>query len=66
MKRLEHRNIQNTLIYIDLEKICYPNDGENYTGKVATTKEEKLALIEGGLEFVSADPDGTQYFRKRK
>ena len=26
----------------------------------------KLQLIEAGFEFVSADPDGTQYFRKRK
>ncbi len=27
---------------------------------------EKLALIEAGFEYVSGDPDGTQYFRKRK
>jgi hypothetical protein len=25
-----------------------------------------VKLIEAGFEFVSADPDGTQYFRKRK
>ena len=27
---------------------------------------EKLQLIETGFEFVNSDPDGTQYFRKRK
>jgi hypothetical protein len=32
----------------------------------STTKEEKLSLIESGFEFVSSNPDGTQYFRKRK
>ncbi len=34
--------------------------------KSSNTREEKLKLIEAGFEFVSADPDGTQYFRKRK
>jgi integrase len=66
MKFLGHREVKNTLIYIDLERVCYPAGGEEYTGKVAKTEAEKLSLIEAGFEFVSADPDGTQYFRKRK
>jgi hypothetical protein len=66
MKFLGHRAVKNTLIYIDLERLCYPNGGEDYTGKVAKTQTEKLQLIEVGFEFVSSDPDGTQYFRKRK
>jgi hypothetical protein len=36
------------------------------TNARAKTQTEKLQLIEAGFEFVSADPDGTQYFRKRK
>jgi hypothetical protein len=47
-------------------RLCYPCGGEDCTGKVAKTQAEKLQLIEAGFEFVSADPDGTQYFRKRK
>jgi hypothetical protein len=39
---------------------------DEYIGIVATTQAEKLKAIESGCEFVSADPDGTQYFRKRK
>jgi integrase len=66
MKFLGHRSIKNTLTYIDLERLCYPNGGDNYTGKVAKTTTEKLQYIEAGFEFVSSDPDGTQYFRKRK
>ena len=66
MKFLGHRDVRNTLVYIDLEKLTFPNGGDDYTGKVATTREEKLQLIEAGFEFVSADPDGTQYFRKRR
>ena len=63
---LGHRNIQNTIIYVHLEKTCYPNGGDDYTAKAATTQAEKLALMEAGFDFVSVDPDGTQYFRKRK
>jgi hypothetical protein len=40
--------------------------GEKYFSAVATTRKEKQALIEEGFEFVSFDPDGTQYFRKPK
>lgn len=66
MKFLGHRSVKNTLIYIHLESVVYPGGGDDYTGKVATTQAEKLALIEAGFEFVSSDPDGTMYFRKRK
>jgi hypothetical protein len=59
MKFLGHRVVKNTVIYIDLERICYPISGEDYIGKVATTQAEKLQLIEAGFKFVSADPDGT-------
>jgi integrase len=63
---LGHRSIKNTVIYVHLEKTCYPDGGDDYIGKAATTQTEKLALIEAGFEYVSTDPDGTQYFRKRK
>ena len=63
---LGHRNIKNTVIYVHLEKTAYPNGGDDYAAKVATTQAEKLALIEAGFTFVSSDPDGTQYFRKQK
>jgi len=63
---LGHRNINNTTIYVHLEKTHYPNGGDDYTAKVATTQAEKLALIEAGFTFVSSDPDGIQYFKKQK
>lgn len=63
---LGHRDIKNTVLYVHLEKSCYPDAGDDYTAKAVTTQTEKLALIEAGFEFVSADPDGTQYFRKRR
>jgi len=63
---LGHRDIKNTVVYVHLEKSSYPDGGDDYTSKAVTTKAEKLALIEAGYEFVSIDPDGTQYFRKRR
>lgn len=63
---LGHRSIKNTVVYVHLEKTCYPDGGDDYIGKAAVTSAEKLALIEAGFEHVSTDPDGTQYFRKRK
>jgi integrase len=64
---LGHRSIKNTVLYVHLERTCYPDGGDDdYIAKAATTQVEKLALIEAGFEFISGDPDGTHYFRKRK
>jgi len=66
MKFLGHKGLKNTLIYIDLEIACFPNGGDDYVGKVATTQIEALNLIEVGFEHVCVTPDGTMYFRKRR
>jgi hypothetical protein len=66
MKFLGHRGLKNTLVYIDLEIACFPNGGDDYIGKVATTQIEALNLIETGFEHVCVTPDGTMYFRKRR
>lgn len=65
MKFLGHRSIKNTLIYIDLEKACYPNGGDVYITKVAKTEAEICSLIEAGFDYV-LQKDGLAYFRKRK
>ena len=64
---LGHRDIRNTTIYVHLEKTCYPHGfTDDYLAKIAKTQAEKLQLIEAGFEFVGIDPDGAQYYRKRK
>jgi hypothetical protein len=65
MKFLGHRNIKNTLIYIDLERISYPNGGEDFTAKVAKSETEALQLIEAGFDFVCTMGE-SKLFRKRK
>jgi hypothetical protein len=38
---------------------------ENYTCKIAETKEQMIELIEHGFTFVH-EKDGVAYFKKRK
>lgn len=64
MQILGHKNIKNTLIYIQLEEALF-GDEIDYTAKVAKTENEACTLIEAGFEFV-CDFNGHKLFRKRK
>ena len=64
MKRLGHKNIKNTLIYIQLEEALF-KDEIDYISKIAKTEAEACVLIEAGFDFV-CDFDGHKLFRKRK
>jgi len=60
-RKMGHRNIKNTLIYIDLVDF----ENEEYISKVAQTAGQIQQLIESGFEFVCQKGDLT-FFRKRK
>ena len=62
MRVLGHKSIKNTMVYINLAGL---DEDENYICKVATTKEERINLIEGGFAFVAKEGE-EWYFRKRK
>ena len=65
---LGHRNIQNTLIYIDLETKLFnsPND-QGFTSRIAHNVGEAASLVEAGFEYVTGEyNDGGKIFRKRK
>ncbi len=64
MQVLGHKNIKNTLIYIQLEEALF-QDQVDFVSKVAKTEAEACVLIEAGFEFV-CDFDGHKLFRKRK
>jgi integrase len=61
MQLLGHKNIRNTLVYTHL--IGFESD--EFVCKVATTKEERINMIEGGFVFVAKEGE-EWYFRKRK
>jgi integrase len=62
---LGHRDLRNTLIYINLEKALFQNADDEYHVKVAQTLEEATKLLEVGFEYVT-DMDDAKIFKKRK
>jgi integrase len=64
---LGHKNIQNTLIYIDLEAKLFNDSNEGFTTRVAQNTGEACSLIEAGFEYVTGQyHDGGKIFKKRK
>ena len=65
---LGHKSIQNTLIYINLDKAIFQNTQDyEFTVRLADNVEEACALIEVGFEYVTGEnKDGGKIFRKRK
>jgi hypothetical protein len=64
MQKLGHKNIKNTLLYIQLEEALFQGE-TNYISKVAKTEKETCSLIESGFEYVT-EFEGAKIFRKRK
>lgn len=63
---LGHKNIQNTLIYIDLESKLYNGSNDGYSVRIAHNVGEACSLIEAGFEYVTGEySDGGKIFRKR-
>lgn len=60
-RKMGHRSLKNTLIYIDL--VDFSN--EEYISKVAQTPEAIQELIEAGFEYV-CQKEGLAFFRNRK
>lgn len=65
---LGHKSIDNTELYIQLEKNLFGNlSNDQFTTKVACNTDEACKLIEVGFEYVTGDyADGGKIFRKRK
>jgi len=64
MRILGHKNIKNTLIYVQIEQAIFAGKKE-YVCKVARTVNEAKELIESGFEYV-CEIDGVKLFRKSK
>ena len=61
-KLLGHKDLKNTQIYV----ATLGELSDEWIGEVATTKEERLKLINDGWQFVEMDKDGNSYYRKAK
>lgn len=61
---MDHKNVNNTLVYVDLENAIFKMDNNEFTVRVTKTPEEAGQLLEVGFNYV-----GNIYgevFRKRK
>jgi hypothetical protein len=63
MRKLGHKSISNTLIYIQLDEALFKDEIE-YTSKIAKTEAEICQCIEAGFDYV-CDHEGHKLFRKR-
>ena len=64
MQALGHKNIKNTLLYVQLEEALFQGE-QDYISKVAKTEKEICSLVDAGFEYVT-DFEGARIFRKRK
>ena len=63
---LGHKNIKNTMIYINYEKGVFgPGTSDEFTVKVSSNIHEDKELIEAGFEFVT-ERDDLKIYRRRK
>lgn len=62
---LGHRNLDTTLLYIQLEKTLFKTDSDEFTVKAVREPEEIQGLLEVGFEYV-CQKDSLLFFRKRK
>ena len=62
---LGHKNINNTIIYINIENALFLTENDQWTCKTAKNIQEATALIEAGFEYIT-ELDGIKLFRKRK
>jgi integrase len=64
MQILGHKNIKNTLKYVQLAEALF-KDQHEYISKVAKTQADICALVEAGFEYV-CEFNSYKIFRKRK
>jgi len=64
MQTLGHKNIKNTLVYVQLAEELF-KDQQEYVSKVAKSEVDACALVEAGFEYI-CDFNGDKIFRKPK
>jgi hypothetical protein len=62
---LGHKSIQNTLIYINIERALFQKQNDEFHVKTAKTVEEAISLAEVGFEYWDII-NGVHIYRKRK
>jgi integrase len=67
MQFLGHKRIENTQLYIQLDKALFRTEDDNFISRVAHDVGEATTLVEAGFEYITGEyNDGGKIFRKRK
>lgn len=62
---LDYKNINNTLIYINLERAIFKTSNDEFTVRAVKSVDEACKLVEVGFEYVT-EVKGKKIFRKHK
>jgi hypothetical protein len=63
---LGHKDIRNTMIYINIEHTLFQTgSNDEFTAKIAQTPDETKSLLEIGFEYV-LQKDNLAFLRKRR
>jgi len=62
---LGHKNIESTMIYINLENAIFHEANDQWACRIAKDINEAANLVEAGFEYVT-EMDGRKLFRQRK
>jgi integrase len=64
---LGHKNIQSTMVYINLEAAIFTDRNDEFHVVVAKNTQEACKIVKVGFEYVTGEyEDGGKIFRKRK
>lgn len=63
---LGHKQIETTMVYINLEQAIFLADTDEWTTKVSHTIEEETQLINAGFQLVRSINETTAIYKKRK
>ncbi len=62
---LGHKNINNTMVYINIEQAIFLAENDDFTCKVAHNEQEEAELIEAGFQHINNRGE-LAFYKKRK
>ena len=66
-RRLVHKSLQSTQIYINMEQALFSTSSNEYHVKIAESVEQAMALIEVGFEYITGEyNDGGKNLQETK
>jgi integrase len=65
-KLLGHKNIKNTMIYINLDSALWLQSSDQWTSLVTHSIEEETKAVDAGFELVRSINETTALYKKRK